>query len=290
MKVGFIGLGKMGVEMAKRLIDGGHEVMVYNRTASKLEPLVAAGAKAAGSVAEAAKFGGVVLTMLGDDKALEAVGAELLEALPAGGVHAAMGTHSLASVQKFTEAHKAKGQSLVSAPVLGRPDAVAAGKAAIVAAGAPEAMARCMPLFENLARRTFDAGGDPAGAATVKVANNFLLGCAIEAMGEAFSLVEKVGVDPKVFLEVVTDGLFASPAYNVYGGIIANKAYDKVGFEVKQALKDLGLAMAAGEAAHVPLPSGNVWRDRLLGAQANGDGDKDWSVMAREQARASGLV
>ena len=161
---------------------------------------------------------------------------------------------------------------------------------ALVAAGPAEALERCAPLFEALARRTFEAGTDPAGAATVKIANNFLLGCAIEALGEAFSLVEKTGVDPKVFQDVVTDGLFASPAYTVYAGIIANKAYDKVGFEVKQGLKDLGLALAAGEAAHVPLPSGNVWRDRLLGALAQGDGDKDWSVMAHEQARASGLA
>lgn len=290
MRVGFIGLGKMGAVMAQRLIEGGHEVMVYNRTALKLTPLVAAGAEAAASAGEAARHGGLVLTMLGDDAALEAVGAELIEALPAGGIHVAMGTHGIVAVRRWAEAHAAKGQHLVSAPMLGRPEAVAAGKASIVAAGSAEAMARCAPLFENLGQRTFDAGTDPTGAAAVKVANNFLLGCAIEAMGEAFSLVEKTGVDAKVFHDVITDGLFASPAYTTYAGIIANKAYDKVGFGVKQALKDLGLALAAGEAAHVPLPSGNVWRDRLLGAQAHGDGDKDWSVMAREQARASGLV
>ncbi len=290
MKVGFIGLGRMGQVMARRLVDAGHEVMVYNRTAAKVADLAAAGALTAGSVGEAAAHGGIVLTMLSDDTALASVGGQLAEALPPGGVHAAMGTHGVAAVRALAQAHAGRGQSLVSAPVLGRPEAVAAGKAAIVSAGPDEATARCAPLFADLGRRTFAAGADPAGAAAVKVANNFLLGCAIEALGEAFALVEKTGVDVQVFHDVVTDGLFASPAYITYAKIISEKAYDQVGFAASLALKDVGLALAAGEAARVPLPSANVWRDRLLSAIAHGDGDRDWAVMALEQARASGLA
>ena len=150
-------------------------------------------------------------------------------------------------------------------------------------------MTRCRPLFDAIARRVFEAGPEPAAAAAIKIANNFVLGCAIEAMGEGFSLVRKYGVAPQVFYDVMTDGLFAAPAYKVYGKIIVEQAYDKVGQMAVLGLKDANLALAAGEAVGVPLPSGNVWRDRLVGAVAHGDGGCDWAVMAREQARASGL-
>ena len=105
----------------------------------------------------------------------------------------------------------------------------------------------------------------------------------MEAMGEAFSLVRKYGVDPAVFYDVMTDGLFAAPAYKVYGDIMAKEDYDRVGITATLGLKDANLALAAGEAAGVPLPSCNVWRDRLVGAIAHGDGERDWAVMALEQ-------
>jgi len=88
----------------------------------------------------------------------------------------------------------------------------------------------------------------------------------------------------------MAEGLFAAPAYKVYGKIIVEQSYDRVGQMALLGLKDANLALAAGEAVSVPLPSGNVWRDRLVGAVAHGDGHKDWAVMALEQARASGLA
>ena len=159
----------------------------------------------------------------------------------------------------------------------------------LVPAGPAEAIATLQPIFDVVGRRTFPAGTNPAGASAVKLANNMVLGCAIEAMGEGFALTRKFGVDPAVFNDVLTDGLFAAPAYKVYGGIIAREAYDQAGFTTRLGLKDSNLLLAAGQAANVPLPSCNVYRDRLLGAIAHGEGDLDWAVMARDQARASGL-
>ncbi len=135
-------------------------------------------------------------------------------------------------------------------------------------------------MFEAIARRSIEAGADPEAATAIKIANNFVLGCAIEAMGEGFSLVRKFGVAPQVLNEVMTDGLFACPAYKAYGKIIVEESYDRVGQMAVLGLKDANLALAAGEAVGVPLPSGNVWRDRLVGAVAHGDGGKDWAVMA----------
>jgi len=153
-----------------------------------------------------------------------------------------------------------------------------------------DSVERCRPVFEAIGRRAFEAGPSPVAATAIKIANNFVLGCAIEAMGEGFSLVRKYGVVPAVFQDVMTDGLFAAVAYKIYGKIIVDESYDRVGQMAVLGLKDANLALAAGEAAGVPLPSGNVWRDRLVGAIAHGDGGKDWAVMALEQARASGLA
>ncbi len=173
--------------------------------------------------------------------------------------------------------------------MLGRPDAAAAGQLGLVAAGPADAIESLTAIFDVVGRRTFNAGTNPAGAAAVKLANNMVLGCAIEAMGEGFALTRRFGVDPHVFNDVLTDGLFASPAYKIYGGIIANESYDQVGFTATLGLKDSNLALAAGQAAGVPLPSCNVYRDSLLNAMAHGEADLDWAVMARVQARACGL-
>ena len=293
MKVGFLGLGRMGSAMARRLCEAGHDVAVYNRTPEKARALAEAGAKVVGSIAEAAHYGEAVFTMLADDVALEDVAERkdgLLQSLPTGRIHICAGTHGVQVVRKLNSAHARTGQVMVAAPMLGRPEAVSSGQAGIVVGGPAETLARCRPLFDAIARRAFDAGADPAAAAAIKIANNFVLGCAIEAMGEGFSLVRKYGVVPQVFYDVMTDGLFAAPAYKVYGRIIVEEAYEKVGQMAVLGLKDANLALAAGEAAGVPLPSANVWRDRLVGAVAHGDGGCDWAVMAREQARASGLA
>jgi 3-hydroxyisobutyrate dehydrogenase-like beta-hydroxyacid dehydrogenase len=293
MKVGFIGIGRMGDPMVRRLLAAGHELAVYNRTPVKAQALAAAGAHVAGSLAEAVRYGEVTYTMLTDDAALEKAATQpdgLLQSLPRGGIHICAGTHGVGIVRRLAAAHAEAGQVLITAPVLGRPEAVTAGVANIVAAGPAEGFARCRPLLEAIGRRVFEAGADPAAASAIKIANNFVLGCAIEAMGEGLSLVRKHGVAPQVFYEVLTEGLFAATAYKVYGKIMVEESYDRVGQMAVLGLKDANLALAAGEAAGVPLPSCNVWRDRLVGAIAHGDGGKDWAVMALEQARASGLA
>jgi 3-hydroxyisobutyrate dehydrogenase-like beta-hydroxyacid dehydrogenase len=293
MKLGFIGTGRMGQAMARRLIEAKHDLGVFNRTPDKIKGLVDAGAKAMVSLTQAARYGEALFTMLADDSALHEVAGQqdgLLESLPHGGIHICSGTHGIAIIRTLKAAHAARGQILVTAPMLGRPEMVASGQAGIVVAGPAEALRRCAPLFTAIARRSIEAGADPETATAIKIANNFVLGCAIEAMGEGFSLVRKYGVAPQVFNDVMTDGLFACPAYKAYGKIIVEESYDRVGQMAVLGLKDANLALAAGEAVGVPLPSGNVWRDRLIGAVAHGDGGKDWAVMALEQARASGLA
>jgi 3-hydroxyisobutyrate dehydrogenase-like beta-hydroxyacid dehydrogenase len=229
--------------------------------------------------------------MVSDDAALADVvlaPAGIRDSMEPGAIHLAMGTHGVSAMQELAAAHRERDQALVAAPVLGRPDMAATGKLGIVAGGSPDAVQRCEPLFALIGARTFYAGSEPASASAVKLANNFVLGCAIEAMSEAFSLVGKYDVPPRLFYEVMVDGLFSAPAYRVYGDIIAEEKYDRVGFTVELGLKDVNLVLAAGDRARVPLPSANVYRDRLLGAIAHGDGMLDWAVIAREQRRAGG--
>jgi 3-hydroxyisobutyrate dehydrogenase-like beta-hydroxyacid dehydrogenase len=290
MLVGYIGLGRMGQVISGRILDAGFDLVVYNRTRSKADGLEQKGAAVADTIAAACAGREVVITMLTDDKALDEVLENgMLASLSAGAIHVPMGTHSVTALGEVDEAHRKADQILVAAPVLGRPDAAAAGTLGIVPAGPPDAVARCAPLFEAIGRRTFDGGTNPAGAAAVKLANNMVLGCAIEAMAEGFALTRKFGVEPTAFFDVLTDGLFAAPSYKVYGAIIANETYDQVGFTTQLGLKDANLAMAAGQAASVPLPSLNVYRDSLLDAVAHGEGDKDWAVIGRVKARVSGL-
>ena len=292
MRIGFIGLGRMGQGMGARILGGGHELLVYNRTAGKTADLEKAGAKVASTMAAVCQGREIVISMVADDAALHEVvlsAGGVRDSLAKDAVHVAMGTHSAAAIRGVAAAHHDTGQSFVAAPVLGRPDAAAAGQVVIVCAGPAAALAQCAPVFSVLGRKTMDAGSAPDAAIAIKLANNFVLGCAVETMAEAFALVRKYGVNPQVFHDVMTEGLFAAPAYKVYGKLIVDSSYDKPGFTVKLGLKDIKLALAAAELVGVPLPSGSVVRDRLIGAIAHGDGDRDWAVLGKEQGRACGL-
>ena len=293
MKVGFIGLGRMGEVMVRRLLDAGHDVGVYSRTPEKMKPLTEAGAKPMASIKAAATFGEAVFTMLTDDAAVaDVVGRPggLKDSLPKGGVHICAGTHSVAAIVKLTALHAEAGQVLLATPVLGRPEVVTAGNASLLVGGPNDSVERLRPLFTAIAGRVVDSGTEPVSSAAIKIAHNFVLGCAIEAMGEGMALTRKYGVAPDVFYKVLTEGLFACWAYKTYGKFIADEKYLPAGQRALTGLKDANLALAAGEAKGVPLPSGNVWRDRLIGAVAHGEGEHDWAVMAKDQARASGLT
>ncbi len=292
MNVGFIGLGRMGQGMARRILTGGHNLAVHDVVASQMADLVTNGATAAATVADVCRGRDVVVTMLVEDTAVTDVAMRsggIRDSLPPGAIHLTMGTHGVAAIRTLAAAHAEANQFLVAAPVLGRPDLAAAGQLGIVSGGADDAVQRCQPLLDVIGRRTFHAGTLPEAATVVKLSNNLVLGSAMIAMGEGFSLVRKYGVDPQVLYDVMTEGLFAAPAYKGYGKTMVDESWDRVGSPITVGLKDANLIQAAADLARVPMPGFNVYRDRLLGAVAHGDGDKDQAVLAREQARASGL-
>ena len=229
MKVGFVGLGNMGSPMALHLIKAGHTLTVYNRTRRRAEESRSMGARVAATPGEAASGAEALITMVADDQALEEVifgSGKVIETLSAGAVHVCMCTISVSLSRRLAAAHGDKKQHYVAAPVFGRPEAAAAAKLAIAAAGPVEQIARCQPLFDALGQKTFLVGDDAPAANFVKVTANFLITTAIESLGEAFALIRKSGVDPAKFLDVLTGSLFAAPVYRIYGAMIAADNFD----------------------------------------------------------------
>ncbi|MFG1403959.1 NAD(P)-dependent oxidoreductase [Xanthobacter sediminis] len=290
MQIGFIGLGQMGSGMAGNLVKAGHAVTVYNRTQAKADALVAAGAARAAEVADACR-GEAVVTMLANDAAVEEVvfaPGGLIATLPKGALHVSASTISVALSERLAAAHAEAGQLYVSAPVFGRPEVAAAGNLFVVAAGAPEAIAAARPLFEAVGQRTFELSEIPSRANLVKLSGNFLIACVIESLGEAMALVGKGGIDKGAYLELLTSTLFGAPVYKTYGRLLAEPGDHPVGFAAPLGLKDIKLALAAGEALEVPLPLASLLRDRFLTLLANGGADQDWSAIGRLAARDSG--
>jgi 3-hydroxyisobutyrate dehydrogenase-like beta-hydroxyacid dehydrogenase len=290
MRVGFIGLGRMGSGMAANLIRAGHEVTVFNRTPAKAQALVELGAHAAATVADACR-GDAVITMLADDGAVEGVvfGAEgVLGSLGKGATHLSMSTISVALSERLAAAHADAGQRFVAAPVFGRPEAAAAGKLFIMAAGAGEALDASAPLFEALGQRTFVVGEQPPAANLVKLSGNFLIAAVIESLGEAMALVGKAGIDRHQYLDLLTSTLFTAPIYKTYGGLIADQQFAPAGFAAPLGFKDIRLALAAAESLRVPMPLASLLRDRFLTLLAQGGEELDWSAIGQLAAKDAG--
>lgn len=290
MKIGVIGLGKMGAGMASNLIKAGHEVTVFNRTAKAAEPLVALGARAASSIADACG-GDAVITMLANDAALEAVALGddgIVSSLAKGAIHISSSTISAALSDRLAEAHQATGQRYVAAPVFGRPEAAAAGKLFVVAAGPEQAVADCQSLFDAIGQKTFVVGQAPKAANIVKLSGNFLIASVIEALGEAMALVGKAGIDQRQYLDLLTSTLFDAPVYRTYGTLIVEKKFSPAGFAAPLGFKDINLALSAAQDLKVPMPLASLLHDRFLTLLATGGDALDWSAIGGLAAKDAG--
>jgi 3-hydroxyisobutyrate dehydrogenase-like beta-hydroxyacid dehydrogenase len=291
MNVGFIGLGRMGIGMGANLLKAGHDVTVYNRTREKAEALIAQGAKAAASVAEACR-GDAVITMLANDEAVESVvlGRDgVIASLPAGALHVSSSTISIALSERLTEAHAKAGQRFVAAPVFGRPEVAAAGQLSIIAAGDPAAVTAASPLLDAIGQKTFTISDTPKTAKLVKLSGNFLIASAIESLGEALALVGKAGVDQQQYLHILTSTLFDTPVYKTYGGLIASGHFEPAGFGAPLGQKDIRLTLAAAEDLRVPMPLASLLRDRFLTLLAHGGDRLDWSAIGALSAKDAGV-
>jgi len=200
-----------------------------------------------------------------------------------------MSTISVALSRQLAAVHAESKQHYVAAPVFGRPEAAAAAKLFIVAAGPAAQIERCRPLFDAMGQKTFIAGEEPSGANLMKLAGNFLITAVIEGLAESFALVRKSGLDVNQFHEILTNSLFNAPIYKTYGALIASEKFEPAGFKLPLGLKDNRLLLAAAEEAAVPMPMASLVRDRFLAALDQGMAESDWSAISRISAKDAGL-
>ena len=289
VRVGLLGPGQIGRGIARNILAAGHELTVWGRTRARTLELADAGAEVVDSAAESIQGREVVITVMADDAALEGVAPALLQALGEGAVHLMMGTHSVTAVQSLVRRHAERGQVLVAAPVVGRPQVAEAGELLLLVGGEPTSVRRCEPLFDAVGRGTIMVGEDPVSAAALKLANNFALAVAIEAMAEAFAFAAAYGLAPDVVQELFTTGMFkGSSVYAGYGQRMVDETFEPPGMRIELALKDVDLIRDAAAAAAVPMPSADVCRDTLQAAIESGDGSLDWAAVSRTRARAAG--
>ncbi|MBX3098667.1 MAG: NAD(P)-dependent oxidoreductase [Salinibacterium sp.] len=284
-KVGFLGLGNMGSAIAGRLVAAGHEVMVWNRSAEAADALVAAGATRAGSAAEALSAP-ISFSMLANDDAAESVLTSNALAGASGRIHVNMASISAAAADRLDAVHREAGVQYIACPVLGRPSVAAAGGLNLIAAGPDVAIAQVTALLEILGARIWRFGEQPRRANAVKIAMNFTILHALQAMAESITLVESQGIESTDFAELLANTLFAGPVYAGYGSMIAEKRYSPAGFAMALGLKDLGLAEELAGETGFTLPTAPVLRDRFERALADAElVDLDWSAVAEVTRR-----
>lgn len=287
--LGFIGLGNMGEPIAANLLAAGYALRVYNRTPSKAAPLVAKGAVVAGSPADVAVPGGVVLTMLSDDKALDEVclaPGSFVEKLGPGGIHLSISTIAPATARRLAEHHTKHGVAYVASPVFGRPDAAAAKRLWVCISGPASARNRVQPILAAIGQGTFDFGEDPGAANVAKLCGNFLIAANLEALAELLTLAEKSGLSKKSVAELM--GTF-SPMHKNYASLMADQKFSPAGFRLVLGLKDINLVLQTAASCQTPMPLGSLLHDRWLSALAKGRGDLDWSAVALDAAEDAGL-
>jgi 3-hydroxyisobutyrate dehydrogenase-like beta-hydroxyacid dehydrogenase len=289
-KIAFLGLASLGTPIAANLIQDGHTLTVWNRTPGKAGSLLDAGATEAGSPVEAVTPGGVVVSVLADDAAVEqTVTAEVLQKLGPGGLHISMSTIAPATARRLADLHRQHGVGYLAAPIFARPDAVAARMGMICLSGEAAARERGRAVVQSVVKGIFDFGDEPGAANVVKLAGNFMIAASMELMAEAFTMAEKSGVSRQAVYELFTQTIFASPIFQNYGRMIAQTTYEPVGFKLPLGLKDLNLVLQTAAEVQTPMPLASLLRDRLLSAQAKGRSHLDWTALAQGASDDAGL-
>jgi 3-hydroxyisobutyrate dehydrogenase-like beta-hydroxyacid dehydrogenase len=292
MKVGFLGLGKMGTPMALRLIAAGHELSVWNRTEGRTEPLIREGAIAAATPAEAELGANAVITMLFDDAANEEVlfGANgLLDALSPGALHISCSTIGVALSERLTAEHARRGQLFVAAPVFGRPSVAEEGRLWTVAAGSDNAVAKARPLLQAFSRGISVIGSEPRQAHALKLGGNFLISAMIQSLSESFVYASSQGIAPQVFLEAVNSALFQSPLYAAYGNVMLHPP-EHAGASMDLGAKDLGLLRDAAASRGVRLGLADDLAQIFAEARRSGLANEDWAVAQYRMAQRRGVI
>jgi 3-hydroxyisobutyrate dehydrogenase len=272
MRVAVLGTGIMGAPMARNLAAAGHEVRAWNRSRERAEPLAADGVEVADTPEAAVREAGVVVTMLADGAAVEAV-ADGLE-FPPDAVWAQMSTVGIEATDRLVEIARAAGVPIVDAPVLGTKAPAEQGQLTVIAAGPPEARERCAPVFDAVGARTVAVGDAPGAATRMKLVLNAWLLALVEGLGESVALAEALGVDPSTFLEIIDGGPLGPPYAKMKGSMMIERSYAP-SFTLALATKDARLALDAARAQRLELPALRAILGQMEKAIEQGHGDDD---------------
>lgn len=291
-KIGFIGLGNMGHALAQNLLADGYDLKVYNRTPDKADDLVKKGATLVSKPAEVVSKGGIVISVLSNDQAVEEIvfgKGGILPQMKEDTIHLSISTLGPDTARKLAKAHEEYGSKYVSSPVFGRPDAAATRKLWVCTAGPQAAKERVQPILQALSQGVYDFGEDVGAANIVKLAGNFMIVSAMEAMAEALTLGEKNGIERSALINMLTQTIFTGRIYQNYGQAISQKRYMPAGFFMELGLKDINLALKTAEEANMPMPLASLLRDRFMVGMAKGREKMDWSALSLGVSEDAGL-
>ncbi|RVT98094.1 NAD(P)-dependent oxidoreductase [Mucilaginibacter limnophilus] len=279
-RIGFIGLGNLGIPMAKNLITDGYHLQVYNRTTSKAKELEQGSITVCSTPAEAARNVDFVITILSEDEVVkDAVLGDngFLKTMRPGALHISMSTILPDTSEELLAIHNDAGSRYLAAPVFGRPEAAAARKLWICTSGAADVKEAAKPVLESLGQGIIDFGETTGGANVVKLTGNFMIMAALETMAEGYTIAEKSGLDRKQVADFFSSTLFACPIFQNYGKFISAKQYEPVAFKAKLGYKDARLALKVAQQTETPAPLVSLVHNRLLTSVAKGNGDNsDW--------------
>jgi 3-hydroxyisobutyrate dehydrogenase-like beta-hydroxyacid dehydrogenase len=290
-RVGFIGLGRMGAAIARRILKAGFELAVYNRSRAKMQPLLDAGAVGASSAAGAATRAQIVVTSLMDDQSVldASAGPEgLLQGLSPGAVHIGTTTVSARCADQLAVLHAAHGSDYLAAPVVGRPQVAEAGQLVSLVAGEARAVERAHSVLSAYSQAVLPVSSTPAVANSLKLAINYMVCVVADLMGQVYAFGEKSGIDPQ-HLRVVMQTMLSHPGLQEYASRIHERRFDDVGFDLLSELKDVQLILDASTDACAPLPFANIVHDKVLTALARGLGAKDCSAVYEITRMCAGL-
>jgi 3-hydroxyisobutyrate dehydrogenase-like beta-hydroxyacid dehydrogenase len=279
MQIAFLGTGQMGSAIAQRLLENGHVLTAWNRTASKLRPLIENGASAAASPAEAVKECDVIFSMFMDDRAVieTTLNNGFIEAIPEGAIHVSLSTISVQLSQQLTVEHSARKRIFVAAPVFGRPNVAAEGKLWTVVAGKPDAVEKIRPLLETFSRGITVMGEKPYKAHAMKIGGNFLITAMIASLSEGFVYAESQSIDPAQYAEVVNAALFQSPFYAAYSKVMLHPP-EIPGATIALGQKDMRLFRESAAATSTRTPLADHFQEQLREAAEAGLRDRDWAA------------
>lgn len=290
IKIGWIGLGNMGNPMSLNLVKAGYDVTVWNRTPSKADNLVAAGAKLAASPKEVAEQSDIIFTMVADGKIMQHVALDgatgIISGLDEGKTVIDMSTVAPQESEIVALALEHVGAEYLRAPVTGSTVLAENATLGILASGKKDVYEKMLPILQKLGSNHFYLGSAEE-ARVMKLALNTMIATTMQMEAEAVVLAEKAGLDVRQVCDIIANSAVGSPICNYKSAVIAEGEYPAA-FSVKLMMKDLDLAFDAAKHYGVAMPVTSITRQQLASADATGRGDKDIAVLTQVLEESSG--